>query len=198
MLTSARPASPFAVSPTTSARALVPGRACGSCTLCCKTVAVVELAKPAGTWCPHCLRSKGCAIYHSRPAGCRDFHCEWMLSEKLGPEWKPDRARFVLMITPTGHLAACIDPGYPSAWRRPPYYQTLWRWACERAASPSSSWPGVDVWIGKRCIIILPDGEKDLGIVAADEEVRIDRAMTASGPVYAAMKFSVPAPAQLS
>jgi len=47
------------------------------------------------------------------------------------------------------------------------------------------------VWIGKRCIIILPDGEKDLGMVAADEEVRIDRTMTGAGPVYVAKKFSV-------
>jgi hypothetical protein len=169
----------------------VPGRACGSCTLCCKTVAVTELAKPAGIWCPHCQRSRGCAIYETRPAGCRDFYCEWMFSEKLGPEWKPDRAKFALMVTATGHLAACIDPGFPSAWRRPPYYQTLWRWARERAENRYSSWPGVDVWIGKHCIILLPDGEKDLGIVAADEEVRIDCRMTATGPVYAATKFSV-------
>jgi hypothetical protein len=190
---SAHPGSHCSAPASASSRALVLGRACGSCTLCCKTVAVTELAKPPGAWCPHCQPSKGCGIYDSRPAGCRDFYCEWMLSEKLGPEWKPDRAKFALMVTATGHLAACIDPGFPSAWRQPPYYQTLWRWARERAESRSSSWPGVDVWIGKRCIIILPDGEKDLGIVAADEEVRIDRTMTVTGPVYVARKFSVSA-----
>jgi hypothetical protein len=116
-----------------------------------------------------------------------------MFSEKLGPEWRPDRAKFTLMMTATGHLAACIDPGFPSAWRRQPYYQALWRWARERAESPTSSWPGVDVWIGKRCIILLPDGEKDVGIVASDEEVRIDLAMTATGPAYKATKFTVAA-----
>jgi hypothetical protein len=190
---SARPAPHESASGSASSRALVRGRACGSCTLCCKTVAVAELAKPPGIWCPHCRPAKqqGCAIYESRPAGCRDFYCEWMFSEKLGPEWKPDRAKFALMVTATGHLAACIDPGFPSAWRQEPYYQTLWRWARERAESRSSSWPGVDVWIGRRCIIILPDGEKDLGIVAADEEVRIDRVMTVTGPAYVATKFSV-------
>ncbi|HEX8224106.1 MAG TPA: hypothetical protein VF605_09845 [Allosphingosinicella sp.] len=172
-------------------RPTLPGRTCGSCTLCCKTVAVTELAKPAGAWCTHCRRSKGCTIYDSRPAGCRDFHCEWMRSEKLGREWKPDRAKFALMVTATGHLAACIDPGFPSAWRRAPYYQALRHWARERADSPSSSWPAVDVWIGKRCILILPDGETDLGIVATDEEVRIDCSMTLAGPVYAASKFRV-------
>jgi hypothetical protein len=99
------------------------------------------------------------------------------------------------MVTATGHLAACIDPGFPSAWRQEPYYRVLRRWARERAANPSSAWPGVDVWIGRRCILILPDGEKDLGIVAADEEVRIDCTMTAAGPEYAATKFRVSAPA---
>ena len=181
-------------------RTPVPGRACGNCTLCCKTMAVAELAKPPGTWCAHCSRSAGCEIYESRPAGCRDFYCEWMLSAKLGPEWKPDRAKFAMMFTPEGHLAACIDPGFPSAWRQPPYYQTLWRWACERAEDPLSKWPGVDVWIGQRCILILPDGEKDLGIVAPDEEVRIDCTIAVTGPVYTATKFSVahrPAPAVL-
>jgi hypothetical protein len=173
----------------TSRRAPVPGRACGSCTLCCKTVAVAELAKPAGTCCLHALRGKGCAIYGSRPAGCRDFYCEWMLTRALGPEWRPDRARFALMVTPTGHLAACVDPAFPSAWRRPPYYQILRRWARERAESRWSSWPGVDVWIGERCVIILPDGEKDLGTVTAEEEVRIDCKMTPAGPVYSVEKF---------
>src|SRR5688572_7667300 len=148
------------------ARAPVPGRACGSCTLCCKTVAVPELAKPPGIWCPHSSRCGGCAIYDLRPAACRDFHCEWMLSTALGPEWKPDRAKFALMTTATGHLSACVDPGFPSAWRRSPYYQVLGRWARERAEAQWSSWPAVDVWIGRRCIIILPDGETDLGIVA--------------------------------
>lgn len=172
-------------------RAPVPGRECGSCTLCCKTMAVVELAKPPGMWCAHCRRSGGCAIYDERPAGCRDFYCEWILSARLGPEWKPNRSKFALMVTATGHLAACVDPGFPSAWRQAPYHQALRRWAGERAENPASSWPGVDVWIGRRCIIILPDGETDLGIVEADEAVRIDRMMTATGLAYVVEKFSV-------
>jgi hypothetical protein len=154
-------------------------------------MAVDELAKPPGVWCEHCVRSKGCAIYRSRPAGCREFYCEWMLSDKLGPEWKPDRAKFALMVTVTGHLAVCIDPGLPSAWRRSPYYPALARWARELADDPTSPWPAVDVWIGRRCILVLPDGEKDLGIVAADEAVRIDRTTTDTGAVYAAEKFTV-------
>jgi hypothetical protein len=156
-------------------------------------MAVDELGKPPGVWCAHCQRSKGCAVYDARPAGCREFYCEWMLSDKLGPEWKPDRAKFALMVTSTGHLAACIDPGLPSAWRRSPYYQALSRWARELAEDRTSPWPGVDVWIGQRCILVLPDGEQDLGIVAADEAVRIDRTTTNAGAVYVAEKFTVPA-----
>ncbi|HEY5720889.1 MAG TPA: hypothetical protein VIT45_01065 [Allosphingosinicella sp.] len=189
----ARPTPNGGASAPASSRVPVEGRTCGSCALCCKTVAVVELGKAAGTWCAHFRPSRGCSIYETRPAGCRDFYCEWMFSERLGPEWRPDRAKFALMVTSTGHLAACIDPGFPSAWRQAPYYQTLCRWARERAENPSSSWPGVDVWIGKRCIILLPDGEKDVGIVAADEEVRIDLRMTPAGPAYVATKFRVAA-----
>ena len=77
----------------------------------------------------------------------------------------------------------------PSAWRRPAYYPVLRRWARERAADPWSLWPAVDVWIGQRCIILLPDGEQDLGTVAADEEVRIERAIGAAGLAYVASKF---------
>lgn len=175
--------------PPSASPALVPGRTCGSCTLCCKTVAVAELAKPAGAWCTHCRPSRGCSIYDARPAGCRDFHCEWLRSEKLGPEWRPDRAKFSLMVTASGHLSACVDPGFPSAWRQPPYHQALRLWARERAESPTSTWPGVDVWIGRRCILILPDGETDLGIVAADEEVRVECRTTPAGPAYTATKF---------
>ena len=112
-----------------------------------------------------------------------------MMSEKLGLEWKPDRARFVLMMTVTGHLSVSVDPGFPTAWRQPRYYQAFVRWAEERAKDSSASWPGVDIWIGRRCIIMLPDGEHDLGVVAANEEVRIELTTTTDGPVYTATKF---------
>ena len=180
---------PAALSEAEPVRVPVPGRACGDCTLCCHVVAVAELDKPPGIRCPHAQRCNGCAIYPSRPAACRDFYCEWMLSTTLGREWKPDRARFALMVTVTGHLSACVHPDFPSAWRRPAYYPTLRRWARERAADPWSPWPGVDVWIGNRCIILLPDGETDLGVVSPEEEVRIDLEPGPSGPAYVARKF---------
>ena len=42
-------------------------RTCGDCTLCCKVMAIEELAKPVGTWCPHCKPGRGCRIYPDRP-----------------------------------------------------------------------------------------------------------------------------------
>jgi hypothetical protein len=157
--------------------------------LCCKTIAVDELAKPSGQWCSHCERSGGCGIYDTRPAGCREFYCEWMLSAQLGPEWKPDKAKFVLGVTENGHLSVGVDPGFPTAWRRAPYYDTLRQWARELAHSPWAKWPAVDVWIGMRCILILPDGETDLGVVRQGEEIVIDRTMTANGPVFVGSKL---------
>jgi hypothetical protein len=61
------------------------GRACGSCTLCCKVIAVADFDKLPGVWCPHCVRGKGCGIYETRPTDCRTFFCEWMLDKGLGP-----------------------------------------------------------------------------------------------------------------
>ena len=52
------------------ASAIVPGRACGGCSLCCKVMVIAELAKPAGTWCHgwHLLsRSAGRKTFASDP-----------------------------------------------------------------------------------------------------------------------------------
>src|SRR5258708_26024947 len=38
--------------------AIVPGRACGECSLCCKLIRVDAFAKAPGTWCAHC--APGC------------------------------------------------------------------------------------------------------------------------------------------
>ena len=99
-----------------------------------------------------------------------------MMEKGLGPEWKPDRAKFVLVKTEAGrHLSACVDPGYPSAWRRSPYYENLKQWAVE-GIRRSPDLHIVDVMIGTRCIVILPHRDVDLGILAADEMVELNGA----------------------
>ncbi len=153
---------------------VVPGRACGTCSLCCKVVGVEELAKPIGAWCLHCVRGKGCAIYDARPPSCRRFHCQWLLADGLGPEWKPERAKFALLKSENGrHLTAFVDPGFPSAWRRSPYYENLKQWAADGARNLADLHL-VNVMIGPRCTVILPDRDVDLGILGADEMIRLE------------------------
>jgi hypothetical protein len=167
---------------------VVPGRACGTCTLCCKVAAVDEVSKQMGVWCPHCLRHGGCAIYDSRPPSCRAFHCQWMVEQGLGPEWKPDRAKFALTKTEAGRrLTVLVDPGYPSAWRRSPYYENLKHWA-EIGASRSPDLHFVDVMIGTRCIVILPDRDVEIGPLGPDEMIQVECRMTATGAVIEVQK----------
>jgi hypothetical protein len=169
---------------------VVPGRSCGSCTLCCKAVGVAEIAKPGGVWCRHCVSGKRCTIYEQRYASCRTFYCEWMMQKALGPEWKPDRAKFVLVNTDASrHLTACVDPGYPSAWRRSPYYEQLRQWAAEGL----HRFPDlhiVNAMIGSRCIVILPDREVDIGDLGSDEMIEL----SAAGAGFEARKVKRPPP----
>ncbi len=71
---------------------LVAGRACGECTVCCTVMAIdkPEIQKEAGLTCRHCAR--GCTIYETRPALCRDFYCGWRQLPILDDSWRPDRS----------------------------------------------------------------------------------------------------------
>ena len=66
------------------------GRSCGPCTACCKPFKVPEVGKHDASWCPHCVKSKGCNIYAQRPDACRKFACIW-LNGKGGENDRPDR-----------------------------------------------------------------------------------------------------------
>ena len=172
---------------------IVPGRACGTCSLCCKVVGVEELNKPIGAWCPHCKRANGCTIYERRPQSCRTFMCQWLLAEGLGPEWKPDLAKFALLKSDNGrHLTAFVDPGTPGAWRRSPYYETLKQWA--KLGLPATGLVRlVDVMIGERCIVILPDRDVDMGMLKPDEMIQLRRKPAATGETIEVAKMRRPA-----
>lgn len=143
----------------------VPGRRCGSCTLCCKVMGVAGIAKPAGKSCDHCT-GHGCRIYDARPDDCREFHCRFLIDASLKEIWRPAHAKFVLSTNPNGtRIAVHVDADRPGAWKREPYYSTFKDWA--RKAVPSNG--QVFVCIGKHTIVILPDRDVDLGIVEADE-----------------------------
>jgi hypothetical protein len=150
----------------------VPGRECGTCMLCCKVMAIDEIQKPPGAWCPNCARGQGCKIYDTRPAECRSFYCHWMLEKGLPAEWKPERAKFALVVNPEGHITAFVDPGVPAAWRNAPYLETLRRWSLEGTrAKPARI---VMVRIGSRGIVILPDREVDVGTIGPNYAIQLD------------------------
>jgi hypothetical protein len=175
--------------PDNGASRTVAGRSCGACSLCCKVVGVEELGKPIGAWCPHCDGRKGCAIYEVRPRSCRLFICQWMLAPDLGPEWKPDRAKFAMLKSAGGrHLTVFVDPGNPSAWRRSPYYENLKHWAAQGVRN-AADLHLVNVMIGPRCIVILPDREVELGNLDADESIHLACRDTPAGIAIDASKI---------
>lgn len=90
-------------------------RSCGSCTLCCKTVAVEHLNKPTGVWCPY-VCDAGCGIYSLRPVECRGFKCIW-LDGHLGEDDRPDLLGVVFYEERTfdGELIVTVSESYPGA-----------------------------------------------------------------------------------
>jgi hypothetical protein len=146
----------------------LPGRSCGGCTLCCKIMGVPEIDKPRGTWCPHCLRGKGCGIYADRPGGCRTFFCGWLTNPRFGPEWKPDRSKIVITVGRDGNgFDFQCDPGFPQAWRKEPYYGQI-----KSLAAIAVKHDGmISVHSGRNLIIVAPEGEFPLGEVADEDEI---------------------------
>jgi hypothetical protein len=143
-------------------------------------VSIPELSKPAGKWCQHCRPGNGCGIHLTRPIVCRGAYCEWMISKGLGPEWKPEKAKFVLFKTGGGRrLTAHVDPGSPNAWRRSPFYENLKAWA--QQAAQKSPMHLVDVMIGDHAIVILPDREVEIGLIPEDEMITLVPVATPQG-----------------
>jgi len=142
------------------------GRQCGDCTLCCKVMAIEQLAKPAGSWCPHCMPGRGCSRYAARPEECRLFDCLWLTDERFGPHWKPNRARLVLTTSLDGIEVRC-DPGFPDAWRKQPFRDEI------QALATAGETHDVTVIViaGQRTILITPDREFDLGVVGPEQRI---------------------------
>jgi hypothetical protein len=152
--------------------ALVPGRNCGTCNLCCKVYLIRELSKAAGRWCVHCVRGSGCGIHPSRPRSCREFFCSWLVDPNLGPEWKPEMSRFVLSADATHRaILVTVDPGRPRAWKREPYYAVLKKF--------SEVFFRIDqkvlVNLNGHITVILPDRDVPIGRVTAGDEIVLSR-----------------------
>jgi hypothetical protein len=78
---------------------IIPGRECGTCTACCKELAILDdgMRKLPGMLCQHCSVGKGCGIYESRPTVCRTYHCLWRSLPQMSDAWRPDQSG-ILMI----------------------------------------------------------------------------------------------------
>lgn len=152
---------------------IVPGRECGSCSLCCKLIAVVELNKPEGVWCSHCEPGKArCLIYDSRPPSCQGFHCGWLQSTEFGPEWRPTTSKMVFATEGDGNrLTLYVDPSFPTNWRKEPYYSQLGNLAIHMAQQQKQ----LLVRINDRAIVLLPNREVDLGRCNKDDQILVFR-----------------------
>src|SRR5687768_10405525 len=105
-------------------------RSCGDCSMCCKVLHVPELAKPANQWCKHIALGGGCGIYDTRFDICRGYQCLWILNEDLGPEWQPNRSKFIVHRTAgRAGLWVNVDLTQPLAWKKQPFYAQIKRWS---------------------------------------------------------------------
>jgi hypothetical protein len=152
---------------------LVPGRLCGSCTLCCTVVGVEELRKPPGVTCSHLALGKGCTIRDERPQSCRRFFCGWRLDPNIDSLWKPEIAGFVLTISMHhGSLMAMVDPARPNAWKMQPYHGRMREWSARAFKEDKRI---VAVVAGGEATVILPDHDVPIGVLAVDEEIVLSR-----------------------
>jgi hypothetical protein len=149
--------------------------------MCCKVPHIKEFEKPAGVWCRHAVTGKGCNIYADRPTSCRAFYCSWMQDASFGPEWKPEKAKFVVYLQQNGiHLQIGVDPSFPNAWTKPPYFARIKQWAIDGAERGQL----VFVRIGPRMIAVLPDREVDMGRVDPQDQIVVSQRPGPSGMIF--------------
>lgn len=137
-------------------------RSCGTCSLCCKIIDVPSLNKPAHVWCEHARPGKGCGIWGSHPHVCQVWKCGWQLSEDLDERWKPNKCGFILYHQYDGRQVVVeVDPQRPDAWRKPPFYDAIRRWA----AGVRTEDKQVIVRTGRRVLALFPEEDLDIGIL---------------------------------
>jgi hypothetical protein len=139
----------------------VTDRECGECGMCCKLFAIEALGKPANVWCVNYRPGQGCGIYETRPAPCRAFECGYLVYGFLDDSWRPDRCHFFIWLDERRKLMVIeVDPAYPDAWRKAPFYGALKQWS--RRTRPDS--PGFCAKVGQQITMVFPEADIPLGL----------------------------------
>lgn len=148
---------------------IAPGRSCGACSECCRLLHVIELAKPAGVWCPHCRPGAGgCSIYEMRPSICRSFACGWLMSSKVSDDWFPLDCHMVLSLAVFNGIqtvTVTVDPEFPDAWRKHPHFAQLKMMATR----------GLRVRVPEDILLVHVRVHDRVWLVLPDEDVEITR-----------------------
>lgn len=143
-------------------------KTCGTCSICCKIVAVSDLNKPAHQWCVHNVPKKGCGIWGKHPDVCKVWQCGWILMPQLDERWKPEKCGFIIRTRfRIDQLVIDVDPTKPNSWRQEPFFSEIHRWARN---SPKSG-QQIVVCIGRREIAIFPEEDIDCGELPKGEAV---------------------------
>ncbi len=157
------------------------GRACGTCTMCCKLPRIPVLNKPAGVWCEFCTPSVGCNAYDTRPQMCRDFFCRWIEDAAIPDYWKPETSKIILTLFPgTGFLYAQVDTSRPDAWRAPRLLTDLKRWSSELLKTRRH----VIVFVDDNATLIMPDQAVPMGRMAPGGGFAVRTSYKDGKPVY--------------
>jgi len=105
--------------------------------------------------------------------------------------WFPANSKMVVVSEMEDTcIAIYVDPGRPAAWQEKPYYSDVKHWS----VLASLQMHHVLVRIGKRTIVVFPDSEVDLGVVADDERIITFEASTARGLALDAVKLKADDP----
>ena len=100
--------------------------------------------------------------------------------------WRPSNSKIVLAADADhNRIVAHVDPDRPRAWLKDPFYKTLKEWSI--AAMPQDG--QVLVCIGRKMIVILPNKDVHLGIVADDEVIVTKQTLMDGRIVYDAFKM---------
>jgi hypothetical protein len=148
--------------------------------LCCKLFELDELEKPRGKWCQHAAPGKGCSIHADRPTACRTFFCNWIMDLSLGPDWKPNKAKFIIQSMPGGNVQILVDPAHPSAWKADTYYPTLKLVAAQLFERGKY----VIVSIGTKGYVILPQKDVPIPQLPTLGSIRVEQAIIDGKPDF--------------